>query len=627
MQQWTCGPAVLPHLTDDAIQHHLRVVGSHHLGVFQAVTAHLTGEAKWLAEGAEAVKVKLASVLMEYRDSGRAAIPPDASPIFKDLCEHAAKPMLEDGFKGTSKELTHLQLEYIMDEMRGFPDILADTDLPADKLAKFHVAICGAGVHGISVAMRCQRAGIPYTILERDTDLSGTWHQNIYPGVRCDTPSITYSFSSDPNPNWKYYFASGHEVKEYIKRLCDKYGITKNCVTGATVESATFDESSSTWQVKYRKDGEEKVMNSNVFVAAVGQLTNPSIPKIPGQDKFKGPACHTARFIPGLDFKDKNVVVMGTGATAMGICPEIQKVAKHLAIFQGTPQWYVDIPNHKRPISLEEQWCMRYVPFYERWYRFNALRQIVGSYLDVLKSGSEANKSLEEELTEYIKRQVNFRPDLVEKMVPKYPPICTRMLVDNNWCTMMLEDNVTLINGRAQEIRSTEVVGPKGEVLPADVIIYATGFQSTRFCSASLKIFGKGGVELSEDWGLEPTAYLGLTRPKFPNFYMTYGPNTNVSSGGSIVWCAEIAGRYVGQCIAAMVRYGYKELAVKPEVHDEYNDYITQELKWTAWDDQRCVSWYKSGAGKVTNNLPMGLEEFWGRTRIVHLEDFNTKGP
>ena len=146
MQQWTCGPAVLPHLTDDAIQHHLRVVGSHHLGIFQAVTAHLTGEAKWLAEGAEAVKVKLASVLMEYRDSGRAAIPPDASPIFKDLCEHSAKPMLEDGFKGTSKELTHLQLEYIMDEMRGFPDVLADTDLPADKLAKFHVAICGAGV-------------------------------------------------------------------------------------------------------------------------------------------------------------------------------------------------------------------------------------------------------------------------------------------------------------------------------------------------------------------------------------------------------------------------------------------------------------------------------------------------
>ena len=148
-------------------------------------------------------------------------------------------------------------------------------------------------------------------------------------------------------------------------------------------------------------------------------------------------------------------------------------------------------------------------------------------------------------------------------MVPKYPPICTRMLVDNNWCTMMLEENVTLINSRAKEIGKNEVFGPNGEAVPADVIIYATGFQSTRFCTASLKVFGKGGVELSEDWGLEPTAYLGLTRPNFPNFFMTYGPNTNVSSGGSIIWCAEIAGRYIGECVASMLRKGYKRVGRK----------------------------------------------------------------
>ena len=210
--------------------------------------------------------------------------------------------------------------------------------------------------------------------------------------------------------------------------------------------------------------------------------------------------------------------------------------------------------------------------------------------------------------------------------MPKYPPICTRMLVDNNWCTMMLEDNVTLVNGRAKEIRETEVLGPNGEVAPAEIIIYATGFQSTRFCTASLKVCGTGGVELAEDWGSEPTAYLGLARPKFPNFFMTYGPNTNVSSGGSIIWCAELAGRYIGQCIVSMVRDGVQRLQVKQEVHDEYNRYITQELKWTAWDDQRCVSWYKRGkSGKVTNNLPMGLEAFWKRTRMVDLHDFNKK--
>jgi len=417
------------------------------------------------------------------------------------------------------------------------------TDLTPEAKRNFHVAICGSGVNGLSVALRCQNAGIPYTVFERDTDIGGTWHQNFYPGVRCDTPSITYSFSSEPNPNWKKYFADGAEVKTYIKRMCDRHGITQHCKTNTTVESATWNDANSLWDVAYTdKSVLVSTISANVYVGAVGQLSNPRIPKIPGQDAFKGHQCHTARFISGLDFTGKNVVVMGTGATAMGICPEIQKVAKHLTVFQGTPQWYVDIPNHKKLISDEEQWCMRHVPFYERWYRFQTLRHIVDFYTDILTGGSDANNACREALTKYIKEKVNHDPELVKKMVPPHPPICTRMLVDNNWCTMMLEKNVTLVASRASEIKETEVLGPNGEVAPADIIIYATGFQSTKFCAASMKVFGKGGVALEDDWGDEPMAYLGMTRPNFPNFFMTYGPNTNVSSGGSIIWCAETAG-------------------------------------------------------------------------------------
>jgi len=626
MQQWVNGPAVLPFLSDSDIKHNL-TDGNKML--LQVVTAHLTSEVAWLTEDNDAkLQHKLASVMVEYRDAGKGAISPDCSPIFKDLCEHANQPMPLDGFPATNNPLTDQQLQYIMDEMRGFPDDIGGdfTDLKPEAKENFHVTICGSGVNGLSVALRCQRAGIPYTVLERDTDISGTWHQNFYPGVRCDTPSVTYSFSSDPNPNWKYYFAYGGEVKEYVKRMADKYGLTKNCVTGASVESATYDESTSMWNVKYEKDGVVQTMTSNVYVGAVGQLSNPKIPKIPGQDVFKGQACHTARYIPGLDFTGKNVVVMGTGATAMGICPEIQKTCKTLSIFQGTPQWYVHVPNHKKQISTEEQWCFRNVPFYERWYRFMTLRHIVDFYTDVLLAGSDSNKALQADLAEYIKGEVDHDPELVAKMVPSHPPICTRMLVDNYWCRMMKEDNVNLISGRAQEIKETEVIGKNGEVAPADIIIYATGFESTKFCTASMDVFGKGGVKLQDDWGGEPTAYLGVTRPNFPNFFMTYGPNTNVSSGGSIIWCAETAGRYIGQCVTAMVRDGHKEIAVKPEVFDKYNQYIDQELKWTAWDDDSCTSWYKSGAtGKVTNNLPMGLEDFWARTRFASMDEFDKK--
>lgn len=627
IQRWTAGPAVMPTLTDAAIEHNLTRGNK---GLLQVCTAHLSGEKQWLHEDdLQSLQKKMGSLMIDYRNSGKSAVAPDCSPIFRDLVEHSGLPMPLDGFAQASSDLTQTQLDYIMDEMRGFPDDLGGdyTDLAPEQKENFHVVICGSGVNGIAVALRCQHAGIPYTIFERDTDISGTWHQNFYPGVRCDTPSITYSFSSEPNPNWKKYFAHGHEVKTYIKRMCDKHGITQNCKVNTTVESATWDEKTSMWEVKYyNKDGSAGIAKANVYVGAVGQLSNPQIPKIQGQDIFKGQACHTARYIKGLDFTGKNVVVMGTGATAMGICPEIQKVAKHLTIFQGTPQWYVDVPNHKNIITDEEQWCMRHVPFYERWYRFQTLRHIVDFYTDVLTSGSEANKALQAELTEYIKKKVNYDPELVKKMVPPHPPICTRMLVDNNWCTMMLEKNVTLVSGRAKEIKENVVLGPNGETAPADIIIYATGFQSTKFCTASMKVIGKGGVALEDDWGSEPTAYLGMTRPNFPNFFMTYGPNTNVSSGGSIIWCAETAGRYIGQCVTAMVRNSLKELSVKPEVHDKYNKMIDEELKWTAWADTSCQSWYKSGAtGKVTNNLPMGLEEFWAKTRRVDLDDFDRK--
>jgi 4-hydroxyacetophenone monooxygenase len=627
IQQWTTGPAVLPTLSDAAISHNL---SEGNLGLLQVCTAHLSGEAQWLQENeGPKLRAKLASVMMELRDNGKATVAPDCSPIFKDLVKHSGLPMPLDGFAQTTHEITPLQLEYIMDEMRGFPDEQGGdyTDLLPERKQDFHVSICGSGVNGLSVALRCQRAGIPYTVFERDTDITGTWHQNFYPGVRCDTPSIIYSFSSDPNPNWKKYFADGAEVKTYLKRMADKYGITPNCKTETNVESATWDEESSKWIIRYKnKDGSVNVIRSNVYVGAVGQLSNPSIPEIPGQNIFQGQACHTARYIKDLDFTGKNVVVMGSGATAMGICPEIQKVAKHLTIFQGTPQWYTDVPNHKKRVSDEEQWCMRHVPFYERWYRFQTLRHVVDSYTDVLTTGSDANKALQANLTEYIKEKVNHDPELVKKMVPPHPPICTRLLVDNNWCTMMLEDNVTLVNGRAKEIKERQVIGSNGEVAPADIIIYATGFQTSRFCTSSMKVFGKDGVALEDDWGAEPTAYLGMTRPRFPNFFMTYGPNTNVSSGGSIIWCAETAGRYIGQCCAAMVRDGLKELSVKQDVHDKYNDMITEELKWTAWNDSGCSSWYKKGAtGKVTNNLPMGLEEFWSKTRRVNLDDFDKK--
>lgn len=626
MQRWVEGPAVRPVLGDHEIKQGISGANEY---LMQMCIGHLTGEAKWLGvNNRKELEEKLGEIMLEYRTTGRAAPSPDCSPIFKELLGHTAGAMPLDALPAAKKNLTDQQIGYIMDEMRGFPDEIGGdfADLSREAKANFHVAICGSGVCGLSVALRCQRAGIPYTIFEKDTSIGGTWHQNTYPGVRCDTPSVTYSFASDPNPNWKYYFAHGAEVKEYIDRMAAQNGITPNVQLETTVQAATFDESAGMWDVTFRsKDGSMGSMRASVYVAAVGQLSNPKIPPIPGQDVFKGQACHTAQYIKGLDFTGKKVAVVGTGATAMGICREIEPVAEHLTIFQSTPQWYVDVPNHKKKISDEEQWCFRNVPFYERWYRFSHLRHIVDFYFDALTAGSETNKSYHESLTEYIKEKVNHDPELMRKMIPSHPPICTRMLVDNHWCTMMLKDNVTLVDGRVERLTKDAVVAKGGKVVAlADIVIYATGFQSTKFCLPAMDVIGKGGKSLAEHWGDTPTAYLGITTTDFPNFFMTYGPNTNVSSGGSIIWCAETHGRYIGQCITAMVRDKIKTMEVKVDVYKQYNDKVDADLLKTAWADPGCKSWYKVGAtGKVTNNLPDSLEGYWAKTRLVNLDDFD----
>jgi len=601
------------------------------------------------------------------------------------LVQASDRAMPNDGFVEAQKPLTDSQLDYLLDEIRGFPDdpsLFEPTDpsvrgaepAEAAQSSNFKVAICGAGIHGLSVAMRLERLGVDYVLLERDCEITGTWWQNRYPGVRCDTPSITYSFSSDPNPRWKKFFADGKEVYDYLKMdlVMKKYPkILEKTRLNTVVEQAKWIEADKRWEITYRRKRvaqkfnefgadkgipdelyeESETLYSNVYVAAVGQLSNPSVPKIKGQEELEkrgGIHFHTARYpldadgkFKNLDFAGKKVVVVGTGATAMGICPEIyrqqaQESASssgcrgHLTIFQSTPQWYVDIPNHKKKITESEQWCMEFVPFYERWYRFFALRHILDFYVGDLEAGSQANKRLESVLTEYIKNAVGHDPELVEKMVPKHPPICTRMLVDNHWCKMLKEGKqsgkVTLINERCIEI-------PKD----ADIVIYATGFQSTKFCTASCQIYGAASesgkqISLQEDWGGEPTAYLGMTRPNFPNFFMTYGPNTNVSSGGSIVWCAETAGRYIAHACKEMQNASISsktisgpKISVKDSKFREYNEYITKELKWTAWADEGCRSWYKTGAtGKVTNNLPMGLEAFTALTRKPDLvRDFD----
>jgi 4-hydroxyacetophenone monooxygenase len=293
MQRFIIGPAVPASITDDAIRAGLMDAK---LGLLQIVTAQLTNEESWLSNNDRAsLEEKLFSVVCDYRDTGKASPSPDCSPIFSKLVEHSGVEMADEAMGAVRKPMSKKAHDFVMDEMRGYPDE-EYFDLPTAAREKFHVVICGVGVCGLAVAIRLKLAGIPFTVLEKSDSISGTWGQNIYPNVGCDTPSHMYSYSFDPNPNWEHYFAKGHENFDYFNRLADKYGVKPFVRLGHEVLSATFDETAGRWSVNYRtKDGAVGTLSANVYVSGSGQLTIPNIPDLPGHLDFQGEQFHTAR--------------------------------------------------------------------------------------------------------------------------------------------------------------------------------------------------------------------------------------------------------------------------------------------------------------------------------------------
>lgn len=351
MQRFVVGPAVAFGPDDDDVgKVHLKEAK---LDLLQLVTAQLTSETRWLRAGRTAVEEELGRVLKELGTSGRAAAAPDCSPIFEELVAHAGGAMPDEAMAATRKPMTAEALEFVMDEMRGYPPFDDYADVPKATKDKFHVVLCGAGVCGLAVAVRLKLAGIPFTLLEKSDAAGGTRHDNRYPNVGCDTPSHAYSYSFEPNYEWRHYFAKGAENKAYFERVADKYGVRP--LYGREVQTATFDDESGLWTVACQNTGE--TFEANVFISCVGMLSCPKVPALENGTTFKGAQWHTARWRDDVPLEGKNVAVIGTGASCMQVGPWLASVASRVTIFQSTPQWFMDIPNYKREIPAGERWC------------------------------------------------------------------------------------------------------------------------------------------------------------------------------------------------------------------------------------------------------------------------------
>jgi 4-hydroxyacetophenone monooxygenase len=490
--------------------------------------------------------------------------------------------------------------------------------------------VIGAGMSGLLAGIRLQQAGIDFTILEKNADAGGTWFENTYPGCRVDNPNHMYSYSFEPNHDFPQYYSTQPVLLDYFKRIAAKYDLRKNIRFGTEVESAVFDEKRAVWRVTIKTSGE--ILEAPVLITAVGQLNRPRFPDIEGIETFRGPAFHSARWRGDVNLSGKRVAVIGTGASAFQFVPRIAPEVAHLEVFQRTPPWTLPGPNYHLDVPEGKKWLLEHVPFYGKWYRFWLFWRLTDGFYDAVKAdpdwqgGAEAigaaNAELRTMLVEAIRAQIPGDDDLLEKVLPKYPVGGKRSLVDNGvWLEALKRDNVDLITAPIERITADGVVTKDGALHQADVLIYGTGFQASRFLWP-MKIVGRGGVDLDAAWKGDARAYLGITTPGFPNLFMIYGPNTNIVVNGSIIFFSECAVRYIMGALKLMAERGAASLEVRRDVHDAFNDKVDAANAKMAWGTPGVTSWYKNAVGRVSQNWPFPIVDYWNATVAPDPADF-----
>jgi 4-hydroxyacetophenone monooxygenase len=492
----------------------------------------------------------------------------------------------------------------------------------------FSVAIVGAGMSGILAAYRLKQAGVPFVVFEKNGDVGGTWWENVYPGCRVDVPNHLYSYSFAQTA-WSEHFSAQPVLLEYFRGCVDRFGLRDHIRFSTEVESASFSEEACAWTVQL-SSGE--AMEFQALISAVGQLNRPKMPAIAGLDDFAGPAFHSARWDPTVELRDQRVAVIGTGASAAQLIPIVADEARQLTVFQRTPNWLVPTPDYHDDVSPGVAWLQGHLPGYSSWYRMWLFWRTHEGLLPAAKvdpewphqeqSVSAPNEFVRLMLAAYLEAEFAGRPDLLAQVVPTYPPIAKRIIRDNGvWAKTLTRPNVSLITESIERITPRGVRTADGVEHEADVLIYGTGFQASEFLTP-MRITGRGGVELHDRWKGDARAYLGITVPGFPNLFCLYGPNTNIVINGSIIFFSECEVRYVVESLRLLLKGGHRGLDCRGDVHDAFNRRVDEANRQMAWGASSVNSWYKNSTGRVAQNWPFSLLEYWQETQAPDPTDY-----
>jgi cation diffusion facilitator CzcD-associated flavoprotein CzcO len=475
------------------------------------------------------------------------------------------------------------------------------------------VVIIGSGFGGLGMAIRLKQAGFTaITILEKASRLGGTWRENTYPGAACDSPSFLYCYSFEPKTDWSRKWAPQPEILEYIEHCARKYDLLPHIGFNTEVTGARFDEGAGVWRVRTAAGD---TLEAEVLVSATGQLNRPAQPEIPGLDRFRGPHFHSACWDHGVELAGRDVAVIGNAASAVQFVPAIAPRVRRLAVFQRSANWMM--PKNDRAYGARERRLYARFPFLARAYRWWIWLQHEARF-PVFRQGRLVTLLATAMARRALRKQVPD-PELRRVLLPDYPLGGKRILISDDYYAALQRENVELVTSPIDQVTGDGIRTRDGHHVPADVIIYATGFQSTSFL-APMRIEGREGRVLDDVWRNGADAYLGLTVAGFPNFFMLYGPNTNLGHN-SIIFMLECQVNYVVQCVQALAGRGLESLEVRPEVVRAYNAELQSILRRTVWA-RTDHSWYKLADGRITNNWSGTTFAYWLRTRRPAFDHF-----
>jgi cation diffusion facilitator CzcD-associated flavoprotein CzcO len=467
------------------------------------------------------------------------------------------------------------------------------------------VVIVGAGFGGLGMAIRLKQDGIDdFVVLERSDDVGGTWWANSYPGCQCDIPSNLYSFSFARH-DWDRAYPMRDQILEYLRGCARRFDVLRHTRLGCELLGATWLAEQQRWEL----ETSEGRLAARVLVAAPGLLSEPWHPQLPGLERFQGNAFHTARWNHADDLTGKRVALLGSGATAVQVVPNIQPRLARLHLFQRTPPWVV--PHFDHPIRPRLRELYRRVPALQRLSRaaIYALRE---TFVPGITRDQRFLKGQAALARMHLRRQVPD-PELRRRLTPDYHIFCKRIILSSEWYPAIQEPNVDIVSSGVREVREHSVVDNEGIEREIDTLIFATGFRPAELPIAE-RIRGRGGRSLAEVWAGSPQAYLGTTVTGFPNLLLFYGPNLNLGHS-SIVYMLESQTNYALDALRTMRTHGAAEFEVRAEAQDAYNEEIQERLGHTVWNTGGCGSWYFDGTGRNSIQWPGFTFEFRRRTR------------